>query len=105
MALMRSRFAGYALGLSEYVMDTTHPLGGAYEADRRAWEAAIGAFCQGSEFVGLEVLEASGGEREGWVTFRAGLKQGGRDVSFTERSRFVRDGERWLYHTGEVLGG
>ena len=35
----------------------------------------------------------------GWVTFCATLMQAGRDVSFTEKSRFERVNGRWPYHS------
>ena len=38
----------------------------------------------------------------GWVKFRAILTQAGGDVSFEERSTFVRRAGRWLYFGGAV---
>ena len=36
------------------------------------------------------------------VEFTAVLRQEGRDVGFTERSSFRRDGARWKYFDGET---
>jgi SEC-C motif-containing protein len=101
---MRSRYAAYALGLVDYVVATTHPGGPQLEADEAAWRASLEAFCRGTRFETLEILEASEAGEEGWVTFRAGLSQGGADASFSERSRFLKVDGRWLYFSGERVG-
>ncbi len=97
-ALMRSRFAAYALGLVDYIIATTHPDGEAFEADEAAWRASIGAFCAATRFEGL-VIEDAGDLPDGdaWVTFTARLTQKGHDASFTEKSRFRRHDGRWCY--------
>lgn len=108
---MRSRFAAYALGLVDYVVATTDPAGPQWQADRAAWEASIRAFATATRFDGLRILDApetAPASDEGHVTFRAALTAGGRDVGFTERSRFTRapraDGQlAWRYHSGELL--
>jgi len=101
---MCSRYAAYALGLVDYVIETTHPGGPHFESDRARWAASLRAFCEGTRFRGLAVLSASADGDEGVVTFRAALRQGDADASFTERSRFLRVGGRWLYHSGERVG-
>jgi SEC-C motif-containing protein len=96
-ALMRSRYAAYALGLVDYVIDTTAPDGPRAQTDRRAWALDVLAFHASTGFDGLEIL-GSGSEGDGgWVRFRAILTQGARDASFEERSTFVRREGRWLY--------
>jgi SEC-C motif-containing protein len=100
---MRSRYAAYALGLVEYVVETTDPAGPQW-SDDPGWREQIAAFCRGTRFTSLHILEAPAPHGdEGFVTFRAGLSQGGQDASFTERSRFTRAGGRWRYHSGERL--
>jgi SEC-C motif domain protein len=94
---MRSRYAAYALGLVEYIIDTTDPDGPQARADRRAWAVDVQGFIDDTTFVGLEVLGSGSDGDDGWVRFKALLKQGGRDASFTERSAFARRGGRWLY--------
>lgn len=114
---MRSRYAAYALGLVDYVLDTTDPEGPQASPERRAWAAEVEGFIARTRFVGLEVLgagsEGDAGSSEvscerpgpgaagsaGWVQFHARLTQAGRDASFVERSAFVRRGGRWLYHS------
>lgn len=100
-ALMRSRYAAYALGLTDYVMATTHPDGPHWETDQVAWAEGIRAFGAGTSFDGLHLDEDDQRDDEAWVTFTATLQQGGQDASFTERSHFLRVDRRWLYHAGE----
>lgn len=100
-ALMRSRYAAYAGGVCSYILDTTDPAGPHAQAHRGRWLREVRAFCEETEFVGLDVLEHREDGDEGFVTFRARLRQRGRDASFVERSRFVREGGRWLYHDGQ----
>jgi SEC-C motif-containing protein len=94
-ALMRSRYAAYALGLVDYVLVTTAPDGPQANPDRRDVED----FAARTTFAGLEVLGAGSEGDGGWVQFRAILTQGGRDASFVEKSAFVRREGRWLYHS------
>jgi SEC-C motif-containing protein len=95
--LMRSRFAAYALGLVEYVLDTTHPAGAIWRPDRAAWAADVAAFCQETDFVGLRVLDVGERGEDATVTFEAQLRQRGRMAPFVERSAFRRLDGRWLY--------
>ena len=99
-ALMRSRYSAFALGLASYVMDSTHPEGPSHEGDSSAWERSILEFSRETAFTGLEILDASEEGEAASVSFRATLRHGAKDVSFTERSRFLRHEGRWLYHSG-----
>lgn len=98
---MRSRYAAYALELVDYVIRTTDPAGPRWNPDRAAWEASIVAFSRGARFVALRIHGARAEGEEGEVTFTAGLTAGGADASFTEKSRFCRVRDAWLYHSGE----
>ncbi len=90
---MRARYSAYALGNVDYIMRTTHSEHPDKQLAPSEWRAQIEAFCQATQFIGLEILEA----QEETVTFRAELQQGGKDVSFTERSVFGKEGECWCY--------
>lgn len=102
---MRSRYCAYALGMVDYIVDTTDPLGPAWPPDEAAWRTQIAQFCRDTEFVGLDITEAPPAQDTvGTVTFTAHLTQQGQDASFSERSTFYRGGDgRWRYHSGERL--
>jgi SEC-C motif domain protein len=100
---MRSRYAAYALGLAQYIIDTTHPNNSSYSLPLEQWRKEILAFSKNTQFVGLSIVEHSGGASEGSVTFYADLRQGGKDVSFTEKSRFEKLDGKWLYESGDII--
>jgi SEC-C motif-containing protein len=92
-ALMRSRYAAYALNNVEYIMATTHPDSPHYAADRETWRREIETFCKETTFAGLDILTVE----PDTVTFHATLFQNTHDVSFTERSLFQQFNGRWMY--------
>lgn len=96
--LMRSRYTAYATGEADYVLATTHPDGPQWRSDRDAWLADVRDFVGRTEFLGLRVTAREEVGERAWVTFRATLRQLGRDASFEERSEFRKgpDG-RWAY--------
>jgi SEC-C motif-containing protein len=89
-ALMRSRYAAFALDDAAYVLRSWHP-------DTRP--AGVEGD-PGLRWTGLEVLETSGGglfDAEGVVEFRAHYRDAGRPGEMHERSRFVRHDGQWVY--------
>jgi len=100
---MRSRYCAYALGLADYIIDTTHPEGPQHQADESAWRAEIRRFHEETRFEDLEILGVREGEEEATVRFLAGLSSGPRDRSFAEDSLFRRWNGTWRYHSGKRL--
>lgn len=98
---MRSRYCAYALNLVDYLVETTHPKHPQYEPDTDAWKQELREFHESTKFEGLDILEFVDGDKEAYVAFNAKLKQQGRDASFCERSKFVKEADRWLYRSGE----
>ncbi|MGH2611537.1 MAG: YchJ family protein [Rhabdochlamydiaceae bacterium] len=100
LALMRSRYSGYALKKIDYILETTHPTLQKQSKEREE----IAKFSDEVSFDGLDILEAVGD----YVTFRAHLLKKGKDISFTEKSHFVKVNGTWKYHSGvltsSVLG-
>ena len=95
---MRSRFAAYAVGDVDYIIATTAPDGPQFQADRSAWARSIAAFSAATRFEKLEVRASSPiVDERGEVEFFARLSRDGEDVSFVERSVFVRRDDRWVY--------
>ncbi len=101
---MRSRFSAYALGLIDYIVQTTDPKGERYETNTDIWRQNIQAFSANTAFNDLKILEVGMIEGEvGTVTFSAVLMQDDTDVSFTERSLFTHRDGKWLYTSGERI--
>lgn len=93
VALMRSRYAAFALGKVGYIIKTTHPDSPHKRHDLAGWRKELKAFYANFDFVGLQILEAG----EDTVKFHALLTQNGQDASFTEHSLFGKVRGRWLY--------
>ena len=102
--LVRARYTAYVLGKARFLMDTTHPTAPHFRADRAAWRAELLEHCKRASYAGLEIhgheLDEARGEAH--VTFTVAMRLDGMDASFTERSRFLRDGTRWRYVDGEL---
>ncbi len=108
LELMRSRYSAYAFGLSDYIIDSTHPSNPEYSSDRKRWKRQIDDFSSSTQFQKLEILESSHTERctieaLATVTFHAFLSQKGRDISFIEKSYFEKKSGRWLYLRGDIM--
>lgn len=97
---MRSRYSAYALALVDYVIDTTAENGPRARADRALWAREVEEFAKRTQFAGLEIRGSGEKGETGWVEFRALLFEGATDVSFEERSGFVKVNGRWLYASG-----
>lgn len=88
--LMRSRYTAFAREDAAYLLETWHPS----TRPRRV------RFDPGRRWVGLEVLETTGGgmlDSEGSVSFVAHHERDGRHRELREVSLFVRDEGRWRY--------
>lgn len=100
LKLMRSRYSAYALGLSGYIMATTHPLHPKFVHDSIQWSKEIALFCSTTQFHGLDIINHREKDTKGTVTFKAHLTQNKKDVSFTEKSRFEKMDGKWFYRSG-----
>lgn len=105
MELMRSRYAAYALNLGSYIMETTHPHSPHFLSNTEKWLINIDSFAKKTHFENLEILDDQESPEEAYVTFAAGLKQDGKDVSFTEKSHFKKENGKWLYCEGQLVKG
>lgn len=91
---MRSRYSAYVLGLHDYLLATWHPL---------TRPATLAADPRGLKWLGLEVRRhGQEDDQHAVVEFIARSKLGGRAQRLHETSRFVREGERWLYVDGAL---
>ena len=90
---MRSRFSAFAVGDVEYVRRTWHPT-------TRPRDLTLD---DDVRWYRLDVLATSRGgigDTEGTVEFRAFYRAPGGAGSQHEVSRFVREGDQWLYLDG-----
>ena len=100
---MRSRYAAFALHLGDYLVAT---LARAHEdaalpKDALARELSRSAMSR--RFMGLTIISSKADGDEGEVTFIAKIFERGRDVSFGECSRFVREDGAWRYASGTPI--
>jgi SEC-C motif domain protein len=95
--LMRSRYSAFVLGLTDYIMATTHPNNSDYTEEKEDWRKSILNFSQTTRFLGLNISEFIDGNQEAFVTFEAILDGG----SLCEKSRFLKVEGKWLYERGE----
>ena len=85
---MRSRYAAYAVGDTDYVFRTWHPR---TRPDDLSPDLSL-------TWTGLDIL----GSGEDWVEFVASYVRDGDAGQLRERSRFVQRGGRWVYLDGDV---
>ena len=97
-ALMRSRYSAFARGEVDYLLATSHPDLVANEGGLEAFRRSLREACRTLRYQGLTVREA----HEDGDTGEVRVFSKGRDVSFAERSTFLRDDGRWRYLTGEA---
>ena len=94
-ALMRSRFAAFRDADSEWLLASRHP----------STRPAVIDLRDNPTWRGLQILDVLGGsvdDATGVVEFRATYVAGPGDVrTLHERSRFVRERDRWYYVDAE----
>lgn len=97
VALMRSRFSAFALGLARYLLVSWHPSTRPAELDLE----------DGTEWRRLQIVDTVAGgadDAEGVVEFRASYRAPEGAGLLHERSRFTRVDGRWVYVDGDILG-
>ena len=92
---MRSRYSAFVQLNAQYLLDTWHP----------CTRPASIEFNTNQKWLGLRILDARMHEESaGQVEFVARYRIGGTSASkLHERSRFVREGERWFYLDGDIV--
>ncbi|WP_204292365.1 YchJ family protein [Micromonospora gifhornensis] len=89
-ALMRSRYAAFAVGDADYLLHSWHS----------STRPARLRLDPGQRWTGLEIVATEQGglfDSTGTVEFRAHYRDGVGAGSMTERSRFVREDGLWVY--------
>ncbi len=103
LELMKSRFSAFAFCKSDYIIKTTHQKNCDFSLDTFSWRDDIEKFSKNTNFEKLEILDFIDSEIESFVTFKATLFQNKKDISFIEKSRFLKENNIWLYVDGEFL--
>ena len=100
LELMKSRFTAFSVQNADYIIFTTHKDNPDFTNDIKSWKADILDLSQNTNLEKLEILDFSeedAEDTESFVTFKATLKQYNNDISFTEKSRFLKENGNWLY--------
>ncbi len=92
LALMRSRYSAFALGLADYLLLSWHP-----STRPESLELEADVQWQGLEIHGHGVLQ-----QRGWVEFSAHFAQQGQAGCLREKSQFRKQAGRWYYHSGLI---
>lgn len=97
---MRSRYSAYALGITDYLVTTTHP-----KSRSRDLRTQIESSHKTTQWLGLSIQSVQNGgaqDKVGKVAFIARFKQQGAENSLHELSRFCRYQGDWVYLDGKV---
>lgn len=103
LELMKSRYCAYAVSNANYIISTSHEKNIDFSTDLNSWQKDILSFCTNTKFEKLEIIDFIEGEIESYVTFKAYLFQNNQDVSFVEKSRFLKENDKWFYVDGKFL--
>ncbi|AXH13550.1 YchJ family protein [Halarcobacter bivalviorum] len=103
LELMKSRYSAYVANNPEYIINTTHKENSDYTTNIQEWKNSINSFSKYSDFKKLEIIDFIDGQEVAYVTFKATIFQGAIDSSFIEKSKFIKEENRWLYHSGEFI--
>lgn len=103
LELMKSRFTAFAIQNSKYIISTTHSRNPDFTNDLKSWNEDIMNFSKNTNFKRLEIIDFIDGEIESFVTFKATLFQNEDDISFCEKSRFLKVEDKWFYVDGEFI--
>lgn len=108
VTLMRSRYAAFVKKRWDYVWRTLHP----DHDDRRAhdfssWSKTVKKNADVTRYLRLRILDTLPPDTEGVarVLFHVSVSRRRRDISFAERSLFLRTDEGWRYLAGEFIAG
>jgi SEC-C motif-containing protein len=99
LELMKSRYSAYVIKDAKYIIKTTDVNNPDYTPESSQWEEDILEFCNASEFRNLKIIEFIDGSEEAYVKFHVTLFIQNQDQSFTEKSKFVKHNNAWLYQS------
>ena len=100
---MKSRYSAYKLKLPKYIISTTNKNNIDFNTNTKQWEKEILEFCTNYSFEKLEIIDFIDDENESFVTFKATLIYQNKDSSIIEKSRFIKELNKWYYIDGVFL--
>lgn len=101
-SLMRSRYAAFAAGEIEYLMKTLHPDHPEKSLPEDVLRSSLRGACRDHRYTGLKITDVTTEGDRGSAQFVAKVFQRGKDISFSERSIFVRIDGAWRYLEGDT---
>ncbi|MBJ3815532.1 YchJ family protein [Shimwellia pseudoproteus] len=96
-ALMRSRYSAFVAHNADYLVATWHP-----QCQAQGLKAELENGFGATQWLGLTVYDQQNGSHpdEGFVSFVARFTENGTPGAIIERSRFLKENERWYYIDG-----
>ncbi|MEA3288542.1 MAG: YchJ family metal-binding protein [Campylobacterota bacterium] len=101
--LMRSRYSAFVASEYKYIINTTHHDNVDFTDNISIWKESILDFCNSTSFEKLNIIDFRDDTNEAYVTFEAIIFQNNMNITFTEKSKFLKSNSKWLYHSGEFL--
>ena len=109
LAVLQTRYSAFYFRIIPYIIATTHPVCRDFRNDKIKWARDLdknGMF-DSYDFVSLERGAASAGANanESFLDFKVKLRANdgsGQETVISETSRFLKEGDQWLYASGEV---
>jgi SEC-C motif-containing protein len=102
-ALMRARYAAYALGEVDFILKS-HTDDAGKDVDRKSTEA----WSKHSKWQGLEIISTEAGgpnDEKGIVEFVARYKVKNVAIEHRERAKFEKQNGKWFFAEGEQIAG
>ena len=103
LELMKSRYSAFCVNDAKYIIKTTHKENSDFSDDIEIWKKSILEFSKNTNFEALSIISFDTiTQNEAYVTFHAKLSTDSNDISFTEKSKFLKEDNIWKYHSGEI---
>jgi len=97
---MRSRYSAFALGCTDYLVETLHPEHEDAKLGADAVRLSVQLTSAAMRFTGLKIVDARERDDTAMVLFVARVFEKGKDRSFVELSDFGRTERGWQYRAG-----
>lgn len=97
-ALMRSRYSAYVFDQRKYLLNTWHQSTRPDSLDEKDTRP--------DKWLGLKIVNVEAGlekDTQGIVEFIAKYKLNGKAYRLHEKSRFLRENDKWFYLNGEMI--